>query len=142
MKRPLLLLPLCVWLPACALFQRPPRPVHASPQEAASFTWPKVLPSEGHQFLSGTMLTAIQLAMEDFLPWDIKPHKGATPRELCLYKRESYDVNAIPGTGDLVYVEIFPRHGACELDNELIALDGGGVYAIDVKNWRILAAQR
>ena len=135
MKRLLLLL-LCAWLPACALFQRPPRPVHAPPQEAASFTWPKVLPPEGHQFLSGTTLAAVQLAMEDFLPWDTQPHKGATPVEICLYERDSYDVNVVPGGENLVYVEIFPRHGACE---DEIALDGGALYAIDIKNWRILA---
>jgi hypothetical protein len=36
MKRPLLLV-LFALLPACALFQRPPRPIHASPQEAQGF---------------------------------------------------------------------------------------------------------
>jgi hypothetical protein len=138
MKRPLLLLPLCIWLPACALFQRPPRPVYASPQEAASFTWPKILPPEGHQLISGTTFAAVQLAMEDFLPWDTKPHKGATPTEACLYKRDSYDANVVPGAENLVYVEIFPRPGACEMDGQ-IALDGGALYAIDIKNWRILA---
>ncbi len=141
MKRPLLLLLLCVWLPSCVLFQRPPRPVYASPQEVASFTWPKVLPSEGRQILSGTTLAAVQIAMEDFLPWDIKPHEGATPTEICLYKRDSYDVVVVPGAEDLVYVEIVPRDGACDMGGEIV-LDLGAVYAIDVKNWRILAVER
>jgi hypothetical protein len=140
MKRPLLLL-LCAWLPACVLFQRPPRPVYALPQEAASFTWPKVLPSEGRQILPGPTLAAVQLAMEDFLPWDIKPHKGATPTEICLYKRDSYDVVVVPGAENLVYVEIVPRDGACDMGGDIV-LDLGAVYAIDVKNWRILAVER
>jgi hypothetical protein len=141
MKRPLLLLLLCAWLPACVLFQRPPRPVYAPPQEAASFKWPLMLPSEGQQLVSGTMIAAIQLAMEDFLPWDLKPRKDAAARELCLDKRDSYDAVVVPGAEGLVYVEIFLRPGACEMDGEVL-LDAGGLYAIDVKNWRILAAQR
>jgi hypothetical protein len=141
MKRPLLLLMLCTWLPACAFFQRPPRPAHAPPQEAASFVWPAAFPEKDHQFISGTMVAAIQLAMEDFLPWDIKPHRGATPTEICLYKRDSYDVLVAPGAEGLVYVEIMLRPGACHEAGEIV-LDGGGRYAIDVKNWRILAAQR
>jgi hypothetical protein len=139
MKKRSLLLLLCAWLPACAFFQRPPRPVHASPQEAASFKWPEVLPYEGHQLFSGITLAAIQLAMDDFLPWDTQPHKGATPREICLYKRESYDVNVVPGAENLVYVQIFPREGACESADDPIALDGGATYALDTRHWRILA---
>jgi hypothetical protein len=79
--------------------------------------------------------------MEDFLPWDIKPHKDATPREICLYKRDSYEVIVVPGAENLVYVEIVPRDGACEMDGEIV-LDLGSAYAIDVKNWRILAVER
>lgn len=141
MMRPLLLGLLCAWLPACALFQRPPRPVHAPPEEAAKFAWPVAFPEKDHQFLSGTMVSAIQLAMEDFLPWDIEPHKGATPTEVCLYKRESYDVLVAPGAEGLVYVTIMLRPEACHEAGEVV-LDGGGRYAIDVKQWRILAAQR
>jgi hypothetical protein len=142
MKRPLLLLLMtCAWLPACALFQRPPRPAHAPPEEAANFVWPVAIPEEGHQFLTGPMVVAIQLAMEDFLPWDIKPHKGATPGELCLYKRDSYDVLASPGAEGLVYVAITLRQAACHEEGEIL-LDMGALYAIDVKNWRILAVER
>jgi hypothetical protein len=143
MKRPLLLLLLmtCAWLPACALFQRPPRPVYAPPEEAARFVWPVAIPEEGHQFLTGPMVMAIQLAMEDFLPWDIKPHKGATPSEICLYKRDSYDVLVSPGTEGLVYVAITLRQAACHEKGEIL-LDMGALYAIDVKNWRLLAVER
>ncbi len=53
---------------------------------------PLGLPAEGRQIVQGTMLKAIQLALDDFLPWKVKHHRGATPLEECLSKRESYDV--------------------------------------------------
>lgn len=142
MKRPLpWLLLLCAWLPACVLFQRPPRPVHASPQEAASFVWPEILPFEGREVVSGPMLAAIQLAMEDFLPWDLKLPDGAPPREQCLSRRDSYDAIAVPGGEGLVFVEIVLRPEACPMDGEVL-LDAGGLYAIDTRNGRILSARR
>jgi len=141
MKHPLLLM-LFALLPACALFQRPPRPSHASPQEAQGITFPmELLAAEGNVSVSGTMFAAMQLAMEDFLPWDTKPHQNATLREVCLYKRDSYDVIAAPGSEGLVFVEIYPRPGACEMGGPPI-LHFSATYAIDVKTWRILAVQR
>ncbi|MDC0710059.1 hypothetical protein POL68_16405 [Stigmatella sp. ncwal1] len=131
----------CVLLPGCTLFQRPPRPVHAPPQEAARFAFPETLPTEGRQLLSGTLFAAIQLAMEDFRPWDTNPHKGATPGEICLYKRDSYDVSVVSGAEELVYVDISPRPGACEMGGPPV-MGFDAVYAIDVKNWRIIAVQR
>ncbi len=140
MKRSTLLL-LCAFLPGCMLFQRPPRPVHATAQEAAGVTFPVDVPNESSLRVPGTLLAAIQLAMEDFLPWDIQPHKGATPREVCLYQRDSYDVFVTPHSEGLVYVDIAPRPGACELGGPPV-LDMGATYAIDVKAWRILAVRR
>ena len=142
MKRPLpWLLLLCAWLPSCVLFQRPPRPVHAPPQEAASFAWPELLPSEGRQAVPGPMLAAIQLAMEDFLPWDLKTPADAPAREHCLNRRDSYDAVAVPGGEGLMYVEIVLRPEACDMGGEVL-LDAGGLYAIDTRSWRILSARR
>lgn len=139
LKHPLLWV-LCALLPGCALFQRPPRPVHVSPQEPVEVTFPD-LPTPESVSLSGPMVVAIQLAMEDFLPWDTEPHKGATPREVCLYKRESYNVIASPEVEGVIFVEIYPRPGACEMGGP--AVKGFDViYAIDVKNWRILTVER
>ncbi len=140
MKRPLLLV-LCALLPACALFQRPPRPVYAPPQEAAKVTLPvEFLALEGHVSLNGTLLAAIEFAMEDFLPWDAQPPKDATPREACLAKRESYDVIAAPGPTGVVFVEIYARPGTCEMGFGPV-LDFSARYAIDVMQWRILAIE-
>src|SRR5689334_5277030 len=69
MKR-LLLLVLCASLPACALLRRPPRPIHAPPPEAASLEFPfEPRDLEGSVSVTGTLFVAMQLAMEDFLPW-------------------------------------------------------------------------
>ena len=133
----LLLLVLCALLPACALFRRPPRPILAPPQEAASVTFPKEpLDLKGSVAVTGPLFVAMQLAMEDFRPWDLQPPKDATPREACLYKRESYDMIAAPDPGGLVFVQIWLRPEACDGP---ISVDGGAYYAIDTKTWRIVA---
>jgi hypothetical protein len=137
MKR-LLLLVLCASLPACALLRRPPRPIYAPPQEAASIEFPfEPRDLEGSVSVTGTLFVAMQLAMEDFLPWDTQPHEGATPSEVCLYKRESYDMIAAPGNGGVVFVQIWPRPGVCEMGGGPI-LDMNANYAIDTLTWRIL----
>jgi hypothetical protein len=136
-----LLLVLCALLPACALFHRPPRPIYAPPQEATELKFPvELLASKGNVSLNGTLLAAIQLAMEDFLPWDVQPPKNATPSEACLAKRESYDVIAAPGPTGIVFVEIYARPGTCEMGMGPI-LDLSARYAIDVMQWRILAIE-
>jgi hypothetical protein len=127
-------------LPACALFQRPPRPTHASPAEAAQVQFPLGLPEEGRQIIRGNMLKAIQLAMDDFLPWDTKPHEGASPLERCLYRREAYDAIAAPGPEGVLFVSIVPSPHECDIGSAPI-LDLGATYAIDVRRWRILAVQ-
>ncbi|MFL5347880.1 MAG: hypothetical protein ACJ8AT_24075 [Hyalangium sp.] len=140
MKHPLLLV-LCALLPACALFQRPPHPVYAPPQEAASVTFPmEPLNLEGSVAVTGTLFVAMQLAMEDFLPWDLQPPKDASPRDACLYKRESYDMSAAPGFGGLVFVQIWARPGVCEMGMGPV-LDAGAYYAIDALQWRIVAVR-
>ncbi|WP_141593518.1 hypothetical protein [Myxococcus sp. AB056] len=138
MKR--VLLPLLCVLPACALFQRPPRPVHAPPEEAAAFAIPLAMPTEGLQVISGTTLRAIQLAMEDYLPWDRKLPKGATPLYECLNRRESYEVATAPASPGVVLVSIIPNPKKCDIGTAP-TLEGGATYAIDVNAWRILAAQ-
>ncbi|RKH16664.1 hypothetical protein D7Y13_25540 [Corallococcus praedator] len=141
MKRVLAALLPVVLLPACALFQRAPRPVHAPPEEAATVQFPSDLPATGLQELSGTVATAIQLAMDDFRPPGSKPHRGATPTEQCLYRRQSFDVQASPGPEGIVFVRFLFNPDACTPEERAIALDMGATYAIDVQGWRILAIQ-
>jgi hypothetical protein len=131
---------LCSLLPACAFFQRPPRPVHASPAEAAQVQFPLGLPEESRQIIRGNTVKAIQLAMDDFLPWDKKPHEGADPLERCLYRREAYDVITAPGPEGVIFVSIVPSPHECDIGSAPI-LDLGATYAIDIRGWRILAIQ-
>jgi hypothetical protein len=139
MKYNLLLLP-CVFLTACALFQRPPRPIHAPPEEAARVQFPLDLPKDDRLIIPGAVLRAVQLAMEDFLPWYVQPHRGATPDEVCLYQRESYDVTTAPGPEGVLFVRFTVRDGVCDTAGPV--LDMGATYAIDVTRWRILSIQQ
>jgi hypothetical protein len=87
------------------------------------------------------MLRAIQLAMDDYLPWDRKLPGGATPLQECLFRRESYDVAAAPGSEGVMYVSIIPNEEACDIGGPPI-LDVGASYAIDTRGWRILRVQQ
>lgn len=136
MVRPLLLL---VLFPTCALFQGYPRPTHASPEEASQFQFPVDVPAEGRQIIKGARLRAVQLAMDDFLPWDHRPPPDATPLEACLFRREAYDVIVAPGEEGVVYVSITANPDAC---GGPPILDAGATYAVDTRTWRILAIQR
>ncbi|MBZ4416849.1 hypothetical protein [Myxococcus sp. RHSTA-1-4] len=134
-----LLLPLCLLLPACALFQRSSRPPHAPPEEAARVQFPLDLPAETRTTLPGGLVTAMQLALDDFMPLDVKPHKGATEEEICLYQRESYDVVASPGPEGITFVRVTLRPNVCEKYDPI--MDMGATYAVDVAGRRILAVQ-
>ncbi|QDE88135.1 hypothetical protein BHS06_03730 [Myxococcus xanthus] len=139
MRRVVLLLS-CVSLSACSLFQRPFRPEHAPPEESARFVFPLGFPPGEHTFIPATISAAVGLAMDDFLPRGAKPPKEATPDEVCLAQRSSYDVLAKALSDSVVLVSFSPRAGACV--QEGIALDVGATYAVDVSGWRILAVQR
>jgi hypothetical protein len=138
-----LLLVFCTLLPACALipFSWHKRPAYAPPEEAARVQFPLDLPKESRTTISGAMATAMQLALDDFLPLDVKPHRGATPEEVCLYQRESYEVIASPGPkGGEMFVRVTLRPEACEQNGPV--LDMEATYAVDVAGRRILAVQR
>lgn len=47
-------------------------------------------------------------------------------------------MSVVPAAEGLVYVDIYPRPGACDMDEGPV-LDMGSIYVIDIKNWRILA---
>jgi hypothetical protein len=142
MKRKLILPLLLLLTPGCALLSFPwnKRPARASPEEAARVQFPLDLPKETRTTISGAMATAMQLAMDDFLPLDIKPHDGATQEEACFYRRESYEVIASPGPDGVMFVRIIPFTKVCDKGDPI--LDIGATYAIDVAGRRILAVQR
>jgi hypothetical protein len=134
---PKLLVMLCLGLSACASARRPLS--YAPLEEAVWFKFPEELPEEGQQRLSGPLAAAIQLAMEDFLPWGIEPPRGANREEACLYQRQSYDVTAAPAPEGVFWVRIALSPGACLRGGPL--LDAGAEYAVDVRHGRILATR-
>ena len=151
MKRALLLslcffLSACMWghihrHPARAALEKQAGPIHAPPAEAAQVKFPAQFPKEGLHELSGVMATAIQLAMDDFRPPGSEPHHGATPIEQCLYRRQLFDVMAAPGPEGVVFVRFVFNPDACTEEERAVVLDMGATYAIDVRQWRILAIQ-
>lgn len=131
----------CFMLTGCSLWHRLVGPAHAPPEEAAGVEVPLTLPEGGRQIIPGPIAVAIQLALDDFLPWTAGPHPGATPREICLYQRESYDVTAAPGPNEMIFVRFTVRDGVCDAGGPPV-MDMGATYAVDARGKRILAVQR
>lgn len=118
----------------------------ATPEEAAGFTFPLELPSEGMLHLEGNTAAAIQLAMDDFRPRGAAIPPGVRPDEVCLYLPQSYDVTSAPGPEGVVLVEFQQNDTACPPSPELSveAISGKPLrevttYAVDVRAMRILA---
>ncbi|NTX64331.1 hypothetical protein HUA74_27115 [Myxococcus sp. CA051A] len=131
-----------ILLSGCALFRSSPRPAKVTPEEAAHYKFPVVLPTEGQHVLPGPIAAAIAFAMEDFLPLGTKPPRDATPTELCALRRESYDVTAVPGPEKIVFVSFAVRADACrDLQGPSLS-DTPIVYAVDVGRWLILSVQK
>jgi hypothetical protein len=131
---------LCLPVMSCALWKKPPRPVHAPPEEAARVAFPLTVPEKTTD-LDGITLRAINLAFEDFMPWDREPPPGASLGDACFYLRESYDVMAWPGPEHQVFVSFSLRPETCDRSPSPL-LDVGARYAVDTQHWRILAVQR
>ena len=126
-------------LSACAMSHGPVR--YVPPEEAAWFKLPQEFPQKGQETLSGTLAVAIQLAMEDFIPWHASLPPGASSTEICRLQRQAYDVETAPLGEEVMLVRIFTSPGACHL--ELPTDTGmGATYAVDTRNWRILAMRR
>jgi hypothetical protein len=124
----------------CALFRRPFRPEHASKEEAAKLPYPLWLPESGRVQVPATVAAAISLAFDDMLPRDVAPPRNATPDEVCLFRRDSYDVETAPLNDAVLLVSFRVREGACNTEGRTAA--EAGTYAIDVHTWRILAVQK
>ncbi len=114
------------------------RPVAFVPGvEASWFKFPDELPAEGEVRVPSTLAAAIQLAVDDFIPWDLKLPRGADTFDECAAQQSSYDVSAVPGPDGIVFVSISLSPGAC--GRYRWVMDMGAVYAVDVRNHRILA---
>jgi hypothetical protein len=114
--------------------------LHKSPERAPAEEAEKVeFPDsyEGGVRIEGPLRTAIEVAMDDFLPpgAKVKITDGHKPLEQCLSNRDTYDVVALRSDEGIFFVNIFPVMERCKIDETL--LDAGAVYAIDEKG-RIL----
>jgi hypothetical protein len=120
----------------------PLRPVpHASPKEAATIEFPHMdLPREGRQRLDGNMAASIQLAMDDFLPWNAPPPvPSPIHEEPCLRRRESYDVTVVPAPEGVMLVRFDLNTAVCKPSDQFIIIT---TYAIDTRTMRILSRER
>jgi hypothetical protein len=114
------------------------RPVALVPGlEASWFKFPDELPAEGQVKVPSTLAAAIQIAVDDFVPWDLKLPRGADTFDECAAQQSSYDVRAVPGPDGIVFVSIALSPGAC--GRYRWVTDLGAVYAVDVRNHRVLA---
>ncbi|MBJ6765261.1 hypothetical protein JGU66_31235 [Myxococcaceae bacterium JPH2] len=140
MRSSLLLLSLGL-LSGCSLFQRSTHAPHASREEADRYVFPSVTFEAGRTtVLGGDVATAIQLAMDDFLPLGRKPPKDATPLQTCLYRRDIYEVMVEPQPDGIILVAIAPHRERCDPNDD--SNDTGGIYAVDPKRGLIIAEQR
>jgi hypothetical protein len=120
----------------------PLRPIpHALPEEAATVEFPRMnLPPEGLQRLDGNMAASIQLAMDDFLPWDAPSTSAPSPTHEapCLRRRESYDVTAVPAPEGVMLVRFDLNTDVCKSNDQLLFIT---TYAVDIRTMRILSRE-
>jgi hypothetical protein len=137
LKSQLLLLLCITFVPSCVVARRPI--AHTPPEESSWYKFSCALPEEGRRTLPARTVTAIQLAMDHFLPWNRKPSLRADPVSICLLQRQSWKVYAVPGPEDIVWVRISLSPGACSRRGPVANM--GATYAVDTRQSRILAIQ-
>jgi hypothetical protein len=84
------------------------------------------------------MAASIQLAMDDFLPWDAPPSREPVHQAPCLRRPESYDVTAVPSRESVMLVRFDLNTAVCEPNDPLINVT---TYAIDIRTMRILSRE-
>ncbi|MBJ6760813.1 hypothetical protein JGU66_08555 [Myxococcaceae bacterium JPH2] len=126
-------------LSGCSLFHRGYRPEHAPKAEADALPYPLGFPSSGQVQVPAEMAAAISLALDDILPRDVAPPRNATADDVCLYRRDSYDVDAAPLNADVMLVRFRVRAGACNAEGRTVT--EVATYAVDVRRGRILVVQ-
>jgi hypothetical protein len=141
-----MLLCLSFLLPGCITVHRSPRPIHAPPAEEAKVVRPFPIPREGGMRLEGNTVAAIQLAMDHFLPRGMQPSSEELEwKDECQFRRESYDVTAVPGPEGVMLVRFILNEEVCPLTKGSVDAVTGKppvdmfTYAVDIRSWRILS---
>ncbi|MFP2903513.1 hypothetical protein ACLESD_00245 [Pyxidicoccus sp. 3LFB2] len=76
-------------------------------------------------------MTAMQLCLEDFMSLKAKPYQRATLKDVCLYRRESYEAPASSNTQKgMFFISVRLQPGVCEAYDPI--LDMGATYTVDV----------
>lgn len=107
----------------------------APPAEAATVKFPDSF--EGGVQLTGPMVAALEVAMNEFLPPGSEVRTNDPDKRVaqCLSRREAYETFILQEHDDLFFVLFIPVLKRCGLDEAI--LDGDVVFAVDGKG-RIL----
>ncbi|MFP2906180.1 hypothetical protein ACLESD_14165 [Pyxidicoccus sp. 3LFB2] len=118
-------------LNGCSLFgyHRIRRAERAPPEEAAKISFPDSMEQGTH--LDGPAVSALEVAMNEFLPPDAKAEARSEQLAKCLSRRDTYDVTVLKESDDLYFVSILPRFSRCGIELETPIMDVGATYAID-----------
>jgi hypothetical protein len=106
----------------------------APPEEAAAVQFPDAY--EGGLLLTGPMMAALKVAMDEYRPPGIKPEDQETPAARCLADWKYIKTRVIQVNEDFFFVQFLPDLSNC--GPGFIVVDSGAVYAIDGKG-RILS---
>lgn len=101
--------------------------VWAPPEEADTVRFPDSMEKGVH--LTGPMMAALKVAMDDYLPPWTNPEKEKTPEGRCLSRWDVMDTTVMQAGENLFFVRIIPDFTKCAPG--VIVLDAGAVYAID-----------
>jgi hypothetical protein len=125
-------------LTGCSLLglYRLEKPQWAPPEEAAAVQFPNSM--EGGVRLTGPMMRALKVAMNDYLPPGTRPEDQKTPEARCLARWDTINTTVQQASDDLFFVRFSPDLSRCAPG--FIVLDAGAVYAIDGQG-RILARE-
>jgi hypothetical protein len=125
-------------LTGCSLFgyYKQEKPAWAPPEEGAKIQFPNSL--EGGTRLTGPMMAALKVAMDDYIPPNIRPEDQKYPWDKCLAQWKYIHTSVFQASDDLFFVLFIPDLSNC--GPGFIVLDAGAEYAVDGKG-RILAKQ-
>ena len=140
------LIPVCVLgvflasLMGCSLlgyhiYKKAPRPL---PEEVARIRFPDSF--EGSTSLSGAMMKAVSVAMNDFIPPGTNPEEEEDLVARCLAQWETFTISVIQPEEEGIFFVRFSPEKLPECAPGRLVLDGGAVYAIDGQG-HILAVQ-
>lgn len=125
-------------LTGCSFFgyYKHEKPTWAQPEEGAKIQFLNSL--EGGTRLTGPMMAALKVAMDDYLPPSVRAEDQKYPAGKCLAQWKYINVTVFQASDDLFFVLFIPDLSNC--GPGFIELDAGVEYAVDGKG-RILAKQ-